>query len=160
MRLSSFILFNVALTIVFFCIGYQNLLSATIFQTFAGTMGMTIPANGSMSNVTMQQPKTLEPEDLVKDFAESILSSVNIETALGLGILGIAGAFFISNYLGGFSANFLVPAIIIILVLNFLFFPISLITDASLPIFLKFFIFIIYNTLTLIATIDFIRGGM
>ena len=64
------------------------------------------------------------------------------------------------NYLSGFSANFLVPAIIIMLVMNFLFFPISLITDASLPIFLKFFIFAIYNTLSLIATIDFIRGGM
>ena len=159
MRLSSFILFNVALTIVFFCVGYQNLLSASIFQTFAGTMGMTVPANGTLANVTMQQPKSLEINDLVQDFAKSLVSSINIETALGIIGIGL-GAFFVANYLSGFSANFIVPAIIIMLIMNFLFFPISLITDASLPIFLKFFVFILYNTFTIIATIDFIRGGM
>jgi hypothetical protein len=148
------------MTLVFFCVGYHNLLINEFFSAYAGSMNMTIPANGSLQNVTMQQPTALTVDSVVIGVAHSILSNANIETALALGILGLAGAFVALNYLSGFSANFLVPALIIIVVMNFLFFPISIITDASLPLFLKFFVFVVYNTFTIIATIDFIRGGM
>jgi len=164
MRLSTFILFNLAMTICFFCVGHHNMITSILFQSYAGTMGMNIPTDGNMTNISMSQPKVVEISNnnsanygLVQQVANAIL----IDTNTSLAFFGIAvAAFIVLSYLSGFSANFLVPALIIILVMNFFFFPISTIFDPSLPIYLKFFIFAVYNTFTIIAAIDFIRGGM
>jgi hypothetical protein len=157
MRLSTFILFNVAMTIIFFCVGYHNLITSTLFDSYLGTMNM------STSTMNSSQPKVIEISNddpnnygLVQNIANSILGDPNVTAAFGLAVI----AFAVISYLSGFSANFLIPALIIILLMNFFFFPFGVVFDPSLPVILKFFLFAVYNTFTIISAVDFIRGGM
>jgi len=164
MRLSTFILFNLAMTLVFFCVGYYNLLTSVAFGMYSGSMGMNIDTStGNLTNASMSHGQAIEISNstaghlgLVQTIAQSILIDTNTAIAFGLAIALLVAI----SYLSGFSANFLVPALIIIVVMNFLFFPISILMDASLPLFFKFFIFAVYNTFTIISAVDFIRGGM
>jgi len=171
MRLSSFILFNLAITLIFFCLGFQNMISAFAFNTFVvNTMGTEYSNNGTTSttgynatstNMDSMTPSALNPVGIVTRLAQTIISDQNTILALGLGALVAAGlAFTFGNFLSGFTANFLVPILIIVVIFNFFFFPFGLIFDQSIPAFLKFFVFSIYNTIMIISAIDFVRGGM
>jgi len=159
MRLSTFILFNVAFVVVFWAMGYQSLLQSTT-PSMGNYTNVMIGINDTSSNGTA---KVMDTGGFLSAMASTLVDPNNQTTALGLisiATLLVGGV--ILSYLTGQSANFIMPILIVIalLSLNFIFLPYGFIYDVGLPEFLRYGIFLIINTFQLIAIIDFIRGGM
>jgi hypothetical protein len=159
MRLSTFILFNVAFVLIFWAMGYQSMLQSNNPNIGNYTQRM-VGINDTSSN---QTASVLDPNSIISGIASTIANPTNSTTALGLlAVTTLIVGSVILSYLTGFSANFLIPMLIVIVLLsfNFIFLPYGFIYDATLPEFLRYGIFLIINTFQLIAIIDFIRGGM
>jgi hypothetical protein len=158
-RFSTVMIFFVCITVALYMFGYKPLITNLAFGSgMFGLVGYT-PADANVSTVTTYNVSTMK-----NNIGGSIADSQNAASALGLIgliVLAVVGASLAVGLLTGFSANFLIPAIIFTLAMGvfYAFVPINFIFDATMPDIIRTPLAIILISVYIISVIDFIRGG-
>ena len=158
-RFSTVMIFFVCITVVLYMFGYKPLIENTTFDSgMFGLVGYT-PADANVSSVT-----TYNISNMKNNIGNSIADSQNAASALGLiglVVLAVVGVSLAAGLLTGFSANFLIPAIIFTLAMGvfYAFVPINFIFDAMIPDIIRTPLAIVLIAVYIISVIDLIRGG-
>jgi hypothetical protein len=152
-----------SLTLMLYLGGFQPMMGDTGFSKFlTNIVGPNPNTTASAqpitySNVTSGQTNSGAGPGIYSIFGVSLTSDNMAAIIAGFMVVLAVGL------LAGFSANFVIPLLIlgILITLNFFFFPLNFLTDPTMqmPIILKIIIAGTLNTLFIIALIDFTRGG-
>lgn len=132
MRLTAYVILLFSISLVFYLLGYTNLLSY----------------------YSQHQGGTMDFVNLLKTLAQAILSDEGISILLGVAITGL-----VATLLGGFGAMYIFPILMLLTFANYLLFPLSFLLDQSLPDIVKLPLIVLFNLLTLLTIITFVRGG-
>lgn len=62
--------------------------------------------------------------------------------------------------ISGYSALYIIPAIILIAILNFVVFPMSFVLDPAIPEIIAYPLAVLFNILTVVAAVAFVRGDV
>lgn len=174
MRWSAYVILCMSLTLMLYIGGFKPLMGDNIFNGWLTNMVGPSPNSTSAaipitySNVTNGQTQSNNSSGLgmfsifTGDLIQSIWGTATSNPLLAiLAIVGTAAAIWL--LMQGFSANYLIPILMlgVMIALNFFFFPLNFLTDPSIgmPTILKVLIAVILNTLFILAMMDFIRGG-
>ena len=146
MRLTAYATLLLSINIVFYLFGYTSL---------AGYYINTIRDFTNSSSAT----PVLNIHDTVKYIGATILNPDSIPLLFGIVTGGVAIS--VVALITGFSAMYLVPLIVVLLLSNIIFLPISFIFDPTMPFFLKLILMMIFNLLTALTAVQVIgRGGL
>lgn len=87
-------------------------------------------------------------------------NATNTGVVLGASILAILGATALGSLIIGYSAIFIIPIVLLIGLLNFFVFPLNFMMDPSFPDIIKYPVLAFFNILTVLAVLNFVRGGV
>lgn len=132
MRLTAYILLLFSISLVFYLLGYTSLLNY----------------------YTEQQGGTLDFMETLKTLTKAMLSDEGISILLGVAITGL-----VATLIGGFGAMYVFPIVMLLVFANYLLFPLSFLLDQTLPDIIKIPLVVLFNLLTLLTIITFVRGG-
>ena len=150
MRFSAYILFLLAVTLPLYIFGYGNAIS-----TIEGFRTITIPfQNSTVTNTYSMGNSTIQ---IACQTGDIYCSSPQNNTTIMWSILALILGFIGVNLLLGFAAMYVVPALIIIAIISFVVMPYSFLSGMPWP--LDVMLFAIFNTITILSVVDFIRGG-
>ena len=120
-------------------------LSATFYL-----MGFTSPL---MDMYNQQQGQPISIPDLLSKMITAILTE---EGLIQLGVVATAAV--VVTLLTGFGAIYIFPILFLLVVLNYIIFPLSFVFDASMPDILKILLVAFFNMLTVLFIMNFVRG--
>lgn len=142
MRLSMYLSLLFSISLVFYIAGYTPVGWQVLTMTSGGIFN--IAPDGNIDD-------TIQPtEELVAENSGSVL----------LILFGtIMASVLVLSFVLGFSAIYIIPAILLFGILNFFVFPLGAILDLAMPDMLRVSIIFFYNFITVMAVITFIRGG-
>ena len=132
MRLTAYIILLFSISFVFYLLGYTNLLTY----------------------YAEQQGGTLDFDGVLKTLTQAILSDEGLSILLGVAITGL-----VATLIGGFGAMYVFPIVMLLVFANYMLFPLSFLLDQSLPEIIKLPLIVLFNLLTLLTIITFVRGG-
>lgn len=132
MRFGAYVMLMFSIALVMYLLGFQSIL---------------------LYIWTNQNENALEHKDVLTEIAHSITSEEGLQLLLGIAVIGV-----VATLLGGFGATFLVPLLILLVVLNYVVFPISFLIDPNVPAIIRIPAIIFINILTILSILDFIRG--
>jgi hypothetical protein len=175
MRWSNYVLFMTCLTLMLYLGGFSNIAGDNSFNgwltNMAGRNSTNVNLYNTSDNFTGTNP--LNITDLATGKTQG--SPGNSSGLLGMfgvpdssilsgNLLLLLGGFaFIAVTLGflGFSANFIIPLLILMgmIFMNLFIFPLNFLFQQDMPSLLKVFIPTILNLLFVLAVMDFMRGG-
>ena len=164
MRLSAYIILMMSITMMLYLGGFHPIMGGTFDTWLTNMVGPGANTTAAAQPMTYQN---LTSGNMSSGQGPSVFNLFGMYTTsdnilvIAIGLISITA---IGILLSGFSANFLVPLLIlgVLVTLNLFFFPLNFLTDPSIgmPVILKIFIAATLNTLAVIAIIDFVRGGM
>lgn len=151
MRFSAYILFLLAVCIPLFLFGYDSMATRLLGHNniTVGNTNTTIINDYTMGNRTAIQV-TCATGDI---YCNSTSSSGAILWAILALILGFIGV----NLLLGFAAMYVIPALIMLAIINLVIIPYDFLLVLPHPI--DYILFAVFNIITITAVVDFIRGG-
>ena len=137
MRLEAYIFLIFSISLVFYLIGYRPIAMTFMFNQ----------ENGQF----------LDPATILASMISAMVSPTNPLGAINLIVLAAA---IIAAALG-FAAMYILPALMLIEMLNFFVFPLSFLVQQSDPSTALFYVpfVVLLNILTVMAYANFIRGG-
>lgn len=146
MRLSTYLAILIGINLVFYLVGYAPI----------GTqvLNMVFNDNGSINVLKMTSTGDNYAVDTLQPTSESAKSSV-----IGIFMLGIGASFVVLSFMLGFSALYIIPLLLLFGIVYLFVFPMSFILDPNMPEELIVIITFLYNYLTFMAALTFIRGG-
>ena len=179
MRWSDYVIFMACLTLMLYVGGYSSIADPlNTNSTFipwltnlAGSQSVSADMYGMQDTSSNINP--INVTDLATGKTNTpgtqngLLGSFGIDIATVLTgnvfvfLVGFATVAIVLGYLG-FSANFILPLFMLMAMvsMNLFFFPLGfLLNDMTMPTILKVFIPVIFNTLFVLAVMDFMRGG-
>jgi hypothetical protein len=142
MRLSMYLSLIFSISLVFYLAGYTPVGWQVLALTDTGIYN--IAPDGGLN--TTIQPST-----------EDVNNNPNSVLLILFGT--IMASVLLLSFVLGFSAIYIIPAIILFGILNFFVFPMGAILDLAMPDMLRVSIIFFYNFITVMAVITFIRGG-
>jgi hypothetical protein len=94
----------------------------------------------------------------ITEFAlQSILNLFGSETLwASIGVVAVAAIFLIP---GNFLVVYVFPALMLIVFMNYLFLPLGFIMNSGLPVEIQLLVTTLFQIFTLLAILDFVRGG-
>ena len=134
MRFATYVFLLLSISIVFYFLGNTSILSDILSR---------------------QGDKPIDPANILGLLASEILSG-GLNT-LGP-LIGVASIAAVVSLLGGYSATFIIPLLILLIVLNYTIFPLSFLLSPDLPALIKIPLWVTFNILTILALLDFVRG--
>jgi hypothetical protein len=149
MRFSAYVLFLLAISIPMYMFGETNMVgyftsnktislnnTNTTYSLGNSTLPMTCPSGDIYCQGTQDQPS------LLWGFIAVLLAAA---------ILTI--------FLQGFAAVYIIPALFLVTFINVVVLPYSFIFDPAMPDLIKMPLVALLNIITVLAVVDFIRGG-
>lgn len=141
MRLSMYVSILFSITLIFYLGGFSPIGIQLLSMTSQGTHGGI--------------QKVASPGDLL-DTVNPLSESKDILTMMMFTIIVSAG---VMSFILGFSAIYIIPLLILFSILNFFVFPLSAVLDMTMPVEIRVIIIFLYNVITIMACVTFIRGG-
>ena len=151
MRFSAYILFLLAVCIPLYLLGFHDAVQSL-------TAPRTMVINQSSSNYSIGS-STVNVACANGDIYCQQTQGNNGPSLLWAFFAVLLGAFILVSFLTGFAAMYVIPAILLVAFINFVIIPYSFLTDVAMPWPLPVLLFGIFNTITVLAVADFIRGG-
>ncbi len=146
MRYSSYVLFMLAITIVFYFLGYSSV-NNILMQRGITFFSITCPPYSDTSSETSAS----NPYPLICPNTNGLIIIASF--ILAISFIGVL------TFLSGFSAVYVVAMVLLAVSVNFFVFPISSgIFDPNSSI-ISTILVVIFNTLLVLAVLDFVRGG-
>ena len=142
MRFSSYIIFLTCVGIVLYFMGYTPLVS--IFNE-KGTGLVTLTCQLPDTAISIQSLDQLQPNC---DSQTVVMGAIFMLITVVAIIVGL---------ITGFSALYIIAAVILMAVVDFFVFPMSFLLSA--PDLIRYPSLVLYNALTVLAAVSFIRGG-
>lgn len=153
MRFSAYVLFLVSISLPLYMVGYTNVVNEFLSPKQITSTGTEFTLGNQTLSISCSSG---DP------YCQNTPSSSNI-SIMWLLFAILLGAGVLAALLGGFSAMYIIPALIIIAIVNLVVMPYSFLFDPSIPESVFNFLFIpliaIFNIITVLAVIDFVRGG-
>lgn len=171
MRLSQYVMLVICLSIVFYMLGYSSIAISFLSTTNNGTSTVDIMPkdNGTTCGIDASDFSIIDSHGNAhvpgSTFFSCLTANANDTSnrnMLGLIIILLScavGVFLV--LMSGFASMYLIPIILFVglLLLNLFIFPINLIFDTNTPIVIKAIVFALFNAITVLAMLDFWRGG-
>jgi hypothetical protein len=149
MRFSAYVMFLLAVSLPLYFLGYNSVVGEFITPHPITTGNASL--NFAPGNQTIQIGcDTGDPYCQQQQSQPSVLW---IFLAL------LLGAFILATLLTGFAAMYVIPAIILIGVVNLVVLPYSFIQTSGMPLVISIPLLVIFNFITVIASVDLVRGG-
>jgi len=120
-----------------------------MLSPFAQYLALQQPTSGTGS------PNWLNPDTIISSIVNAITQNADV---IFTGLLALALGAFASGFLQGFSANFIVPMLILIAFSQWFLMPVSWLFDNTLPTPIQLPIVFIFNLLLVLSIVDFVRG--
>jgi hypothetical protein len=132
MRLGSYVILGFTFTMIMYFLGEATPLTS-VFNSVGGDTPLT------------------------EAVLQSILNLFGSETLwASIGVVAVAAIFLIP---GNFLVVYVFPALLLILFMNYLFLPLGFIMRSGLPAAIQLVVTCIFQLFTLLAILDFTRGG-
>jgi len=142
MRFTAYVMLMICLSLVLFFMGGSPLVH--IYNSEAG-------ANGEF--VQINNPCDIDDTECNQQYEGALLQSFG--SVIAAGALGV-----VLSLILGYSAMYVIPLVMILVILNFFVFPVSeLFGTLSEFSYLYIPIVVIYNVLTVLAIAHFVRGS-
>lgn len=150
MRFSAYVLLLLAISISLYFLGYKSIVMdfLTPKTAFSGN-GTSITYTPGTQAIPISCPTG-------NTYCSGQPNDANPMWFFFLILLG-AGGF--TALLLGFSAMFVIPAFILLAIANLVIMPYSFITQSGMPLFISVPLMVIFNIITVLAIVDFLRGG-
>ena len=142
MRLSMYLSILFSITMVFYVMGFSAVGTDFLLKN---QVPLNIVGGGNSTDVT---------NDVYYNAGTSEGSILGII----IGGFIVTGVIFAVLILGA-SSTYIIPLLILMAILNFFVFPINMILDPMMPEMLKYIIIGLYNLMTIMAVVTFIRGS-
>jgi hypothetical protein len=145
MRLSTYLAILIGINLVFYLAGYTPIGNQLVNQVITedGSIDLwKITSSGDNYAGNTLEPKTEEAQSSI----------------VGIMMMGIGVSFIILSLVIGFSALYVIPLVFVFAVVYLFIFPMSWILDPSMPEALIVIIAFLYNYLTFMAVLTFVRG--
>lgn len=144
MRFAPYVILMLCISAIFYLMGLTQPL-VSVYDTHSGQfLKLNCPADADPPSPYQNE----DPE--CTDTFFSILMGV-----LTIGILGV-----VVSTLMGFSAMYIVPIILLYILVNFFVFPFSILLDtAAMPPEISVLLVVAINAISVLALLNFIRGG-
>jgi hypothetical protein len=152
MRFSAYVLFMLAISLPLYYLGYSN-----VMNEFTTPKAMNANGTSNISFVNQSIPITCPTGDPYCQQQQQNQTQPSLYLPFLTLLLG--GAAVLVILLSGFSAMYVVPALILVAILNFVILPYGFVMDQSIPTIISYPLAFILNTVTILAVVDFIRGG-
>lgn len=145
MRLSTYLALLIGINLIFYLAGYTPIGNQLVDNVIA--------SDGSIDILSITASGDNYAEDTLEPTTDEAKGSV-----LGILMMGIGVSFVILSLVIGFSALYIIPMVLLFGVVYLFVFPMSWILDPSMPEALIVIIAFVYNYLTLMAVLTFVRG--
>ena len=150
MRFSQYALFLLAVSLPLYFFGFHSVAQELLSPT-------PVIVNNTQTNYAMGN-QTVSVTCATGDTYCQQTPTSNGASLLWLFLAVIVGAAF-TSLLVGFAAMYLIPALMLVVFINFVVLPYSFITTSGMPTMLSVALLAIFNVITALAVADFIRGG-
>jgi|GEM_PF-5764059 len=150
MRFSQYALFLLAVSLPLYFFGFHSVIQEFITPS-------TIIVNNTATDYAPGVNVIKVPCETGDTYCQKT-PTTNGASLLWMFLAVIVGAAF-TSLLIGFAAMYLIPALMLVVFINFVVLPYSFITTSGMPPMLSVALLVIFNLITALAVADFIRGG-
>jgi len=143
MRFTNYVFLMMGLTLMLYFMG---------FTPIVNILAATDPIDSQLYQTTTN------PDGTTQIDAEATLLNKNV--VIGAIVVIAIGAGVAAAFLTGYAITYIIPIIIFMVVLNLFILPINFLIDPSItPEIIAYPVLLIYNTITVLSFVNFVRSG-
>ena len=146
MRLTAFVIMMFSISLVMYFMGFQSPI-LYLWNNQGGTY-MQPQCVATNNSACLQSGAANIVGNALVPGGDTILAGLT-----GLALVGV-----VASLLGGFSAVYILPLLIVSAVLGYLILPVSMLFSLAMPDVVRIPLIVLYNILVVITVVGFVRG--